>query len=669
MFALYTRSRFLIFVVIMLALIASPAGTLPVLASGSWNGQDSLFVPISWCVVRGSPAQANPNLAGDTNTDALIWRRHERPTDNIYANPTGISFRSAINNIGNGFTFPIINDPDTAVGRQGDMRGEDVNAFGNEFNQLVNNCDTAYNNLQRAGIGVTAVNAGLFHNGTTNAAGNANYVTVIGWGGCAENAAGNCTAPYDGRAVVIDNRYLHPASPSRVWPGTNTQFILTDPFDQLVGHEVGHGLSLDHRTNSTALMNPSSADNNSDNQTDNIGLTAAEVTALRTNARNVPGVQIDPQGVWDDGRYVSTRVSDVVQEFDDFPEYLDLASVRVSLDKQENRVFIDQQLFGLIPDEQGEPLEAWYLVDTDGPEQGADVEQLRVIGLPDTKFSGADLIARVMVRGQQTRAEMWVVQNGELLRLRDGFVGQLLTMVVHPHYARSTDPNLLIGEDIATPVHHIINLEVVATDAQITLGKPFRVQTLLTQAGFSVVDRLNDDREEEGVELVVDNPSFPHCTPEGDGTPGGTVRIQIDGLLPDSPIHGLLGADEVFRGASDSQGGGTIDFPIPNDARAGYHLVTIGNDDTALTADCLLNVVRGGVDVPPEEHNLLASHEDLLRRQARAIEELGRLIEMLSGRGDITTDELKILVERYEQLVDKQSDLLKGFEDLIRTAD
>src|SRR5258707_1239690 len=49
-----------------------------------------LHVPMSWCVVNGSPAQTAPNITSegtnvtDNNTDAVIWRRHERPTDNVF---------------------------------------------------------------------------------------------------------------------------------------------------------------------------------------------------------------------------------------------------------------------------------------------------------------------------------------------------------------------------------------------------------------------------------------------------------------------------------------------------------------------------------------------------------------------------------------------------------
>ncbi len=126
------------------------ASILP--ASNVWGG-NILHVPMSWCVVQGSPAQANPNINGDTNTDAVIWRRHERPTDNVFTPQADISLRSAINDAWGSFNFPVIADPDTSTScgvaecvTNGDIRGEDVNvaAIAVEFNNMINSCQTAY---------------------------------------------------------------------------------------------------------------------------------------------------------------------------------------------------------------------------------------------------------------------------------------------------------------------------------------------------------------------------------------------------------------------------------------------------------------------------------------------------------------------------------------------
>ncbi len=576
-----------------LVALSSLGWSVPGNAAGTWNGQDSLHVPISWCAIQGSPAQANPNLAGDTDTDAILWRRHERPTDNIYANPTGITLRSGINNAWGTFNFPIIADPDTTLGTQGDIRGEDVNNFGAEFNQVINACDTAYTNLGRAGIGVTAVNAGLFHDGAGN------YVGIIGWGGCAEFPAGTCVAPYDGRVAVIDNRYLLPASPDRTFPpspadpGGNLQFVTSDPFDQLTGHEVGHSLSLDHRNDNTALMNPGQMDNNGNGETDNIALNNAEVNALRANALNVPGLETDPAGAFSPGRYAVTRKVDKINDIEKgLPAFLDLASVKAFFDKKEGRVGIDLQVMGLLPKE-GAPT-FYYLVDVDGPERGASKDILAKLNFPQTGFRGADLLARVVVRGRKADGELFRIADGQIIQIRTRVKIELHTLVMYPHFATLSKPPERRPLDRAAPVHDIVHIEFEAGPVGITLGGPFRVQALVAKDGLQVVDRFDDDPMEKGVEFVLEDASFPHCSARGQGTPGVELKIDLEGLLPDAPIHGLLGPRLVFKGKSDHKGGGAIDFPIPKDAVGGFHLVTVGVDKTALTADCLIKVSEGG---------------------------------------------------------------------------
>ncbi len=549
---------------------------------GAWNGQNVLHVPMSWCIVQGSPAQASPNVAGDTVTDDLIWRRHERPTDNIYINQAGITFRSAIDNAWTVLDFPIIADPDTTgFGQPGDMRGEDVNVNGVEFNTLINNCDTAWANppLNRAGIGVTAVNAGLFHNGT-------NYVTVIGWGGCAKSLATNvCVTPYDGRITVVDNHYLHPSVPDRRWPGTNTIFALTDPMDQLVGHELGHALGLDHRAVGTALMNPSQQDNDANGTADNINLNATEVTTVRSSAMNVPGLEQDPPGSIVKGDVVALRKTDKVRETKELPAYLDLASVKVALDTKTNDVYISQQLFGLIPQQAGSQ-QFWFLIHSREGEKGALPQALMEIGAP-SRFP-ADVVLRADVEGQKIHGKAWHVSNAQLVPLSEGFEFDLQALVMYPIPV----PHYSTPKPDGVPVHHLAAVKIANKWLGIAPRRPFRVQAIVAQGRRPLLDKLDDSREERGVEFVLEFPSFPHCYVKDEAEPGAAVKITIEGLKPNRGIHGLLGPRLVFRGETDANGAATIDFPIPKDATPGLHLVTIGNDKTALTADCVVRVLE-----------------------------------------------------------------------------
>lgn len=576
-----SRHRFIVPVLSLLAFLPASASH----AAGQWNGQDLLHVPISWCIVQGSPAEANPNVAGDTTTDALIWRRHERPTDNIYINQTGISFRSAINDVWGSLSFPIIPDPDTTLGVPGDMRGEDVNVFGAEFNQMQNDCDVAWANLGRAGIGITAVNAGLFHDGAGN------YVGTIGWGGCVQNVGnpGVCVTPFDGLVTVIDNHYLFPTVPDRTFPdGSGNQFILTDPFDALTGHEFGHALSLPHRSNVTALMNPGMVDNNADNQTDNIGLNNTEVNALRAAAMIVNGLEIDPPNVFLPGDVVAANLPDPKRN-PAIPAHHDLSALRATIDTKTDTFSLGQRLFGLVPEAAGQ--RHWFLIDNDGPARGATADQLRELGVPEADFVGADVVIRADLSGPRVSGgEGWQIVDGRPTVVTPSLKLDLLALVMHPHFADLKLPRPQMA-DREVPVHHIVSVSMPRQLAGVSRGQTFNVDVLVENAEARAADRLDAKETGRGTAVNLDFPSFPHCYPQADVPPGETVKINFDGLTPNRGYHALLGARMVGRGIADLNGTGTFEMTIPKDTTPGLHLVTIGTDLTALTADCTVTVM------------------------------------------------------------------------------
>lgn len=73
----------------------------------------TLEVPLRWCALEGSPAAENPGLFGEPTTDNVLWRRHERVTDQLFTPLADITFRSgATSAIRRGpQSFPIIRDP------------------------------------------------------------------------------------------------------------------------------------------------------------------------------------------------------------------------------------------------------------------------------------------------------------------------------------------------------------------------------------------------------------------------------------------------------------------------------------------------------------------------------------------------------------------------------
>ena len=559
-------------------------------SSNAWSG-NILHIPMSWCIVEGSPAQTNPNINGDTNTDAVIWRRHERPTDNVYTPQADISLRSVINNAWGSFNFPIIADPDTSTScgvfecvTNGDIRGEDVNvaAIAVEFNNMINNCQTAYSNMGRAGIGITAINLGLYHNADPE------YIGIIGWGGCSVDMAGICSVPYNGIVAVIDNRYLYPTSPNRTFPGNNDMtgfaYITTDPFDQLTAHEVGHALGLPHRNNATALMNPSQQDNNADGQSDNLSLNATEVAILRASALNVPGLEIDPPGVFNPGPAQANIMPDPDQAREKLPPDMDIVSVRAT-DTENIGATMEVQMNGMFTPNSF--FDVFYMMDVDNnPQTGMPVEILKQLGVPDpASIIGVEFVAVVTVRGSDLGKPAAWLWNGRDPVPFDVII-DLLTMRVSPHispYALSSDKPILDKLPPDADLYNIVRLNFPSE----LIGPMFNVFAT-TAVNQDIVDTMGD----LPTPMDLTPPTFPHCFPEGDGQVGKTVLVKFDGMtsFAGKPFHALLGPDIVATGFIGADGTGQVDLPIPVGTTEGNHLVTIGPDGAALTADCTVTV-------------------------------------------------------------------------------
>jgi hypothetical protein len=630
--------------VVLVVFLAVQGSTERVWAAGAGaGGRDVLHVPLSWCALQGSPAVAAPNIlqvgaaTPDTTTDAILWRRHERPTDNIYIPEADITFRSAINDVWGTLNFPLIADPDMTLGLQGDVRGEAAAVIGegSEFATIIANCDTAWANLGRGGIGVTAVNIGLFHNangdylfddGTGNLVG-----TPIGWGGCVRPVGSNtCSEPYDGRIMVADNFFLYPTVPDRTLPPSpneptgDFQYSSTDPFDQLVGHELGHALGLDHRTGADPLMRPAQNDTDGDGQTDNIDLNNTEITTVRQNAQSVPGLETDPPARVDPGRFVAMTVPDDVQDREKLPPHLDIASLNVALDKSAGTAYLRLNLRGITPERTERPGQFWLALDT---ERGPDLrpDDIKSIGAPFTDFVAADVIVMAEVRGREARGRLWRNRDGVPV-VMDVKI-ELGRLIMYPHYTAIEGFRPPRVRERGFGIYDVVTVIAPAQQLGIQLGRPFPVRAASTPDGQRF--DLLESNVVKGLVAVLENPSFPHCFVKDAGVRGGTAPVTVERLRPSRGFHALFGPTEVFRGTTDAAGNAAFNLPIPGDARGGLHLVTIGTDDTALTADCVVRVK--GPEVT----------DDLLDR--RKLWMLA-ILELMKGQ-EVVLDRLEALVQ------------------------
>jgi hypothetical protein len=178
--------------------------------------------------------------------------------------------------------------------------------------------------------------------------------------------------------------------------------------------------------------------------------------------------------------------------------------------------------------------------------------------------------------------------------VKDGTISSLL-----PNSVRFDIQNTSVHLDTAgtqpftqiqeIPLYSTINAIFNNTGNLVELDKPLSIQAIIYSNG-SVVDRLDDRIDQERKTLELKQPLFPQCFVNENATQGKNVTISVSGLTLNSSIHALLGPRLVANGTTDNSGNSTIGLTIPNDTTSGLHLVTVGVDNTALTADCEINV-------------------------------------------------------------------------------
>ena len=555
-------------------------------AGAELPGDDLIEVPIRWCAIKGSPAVTNPGGVGEPDTDNVLWRRHERATDRIWTRGAVISFRSAFTAaVRDQASFPIIDDPKPpssgGPGVEGDILATTIDD--SELKDALAACKAAWDKLENDfGTnleGPIGINLRRFVTNTGTIAdlgGQANFA-ISSTGGTFQDVCEDPTRITGNNgdvafAAVIDNSFT----------------LAGDPHDALLGHELGHVLFLGHGNGEDdnedrvfdeicdgaedpnaipfSLMTPTSVPSEV--------ITALQKRTARAVAMVTSGNAIDPPGTLLPGDTVSDSRVDTVHEVTD--DSVDIVSVSMAVNRITETTIVSHVLFGAIPVQSNHQYLAF--VDLDGnPATGGEPSVLGFL----TAFQGAELVTRVEIirePGQEfvfPTPTVWTFQAGAFAEVSD------------PQIRANITPS--IEQETQVELFDVVSIEMPnAVRGPLTL--PLRIQ-VIAQRLDGELDRLPDFSLEDGLPIRMVAPEYPVCSVTPTPVPpSATVTVDASGLIPDQTAKVFLGDQLVNTGPIDSEGNVTLNFGVPDDANEGLRLVTVGVLNTALTADCAVEV-------------------------------------------------------------------------------
>ncbi|MEM9483309.1 MAG: CARDB domain-containing protein [Cyanobacteria bacterium P01_F01_bin.116] len=645
-------ARFTLILFIVVTLIELPS------QPSALAQDETLSVPIRWCAVEGSPVVTDPdNSSNETvvfDTDRALWRRHERISNATFIPQANITLRSALWNIvqDQNLNFPIIpdqdfddQDADSFNDVQGDVRDPSIDST--EWQDTYNACIEAWNGddsdegLGVGNIGIIAVNVRRIVDDSGNK-------SLAGWGQSPVlDNNGNIDLP--ARLMVEDNAFRLSFSDSSFSPSTPY-----DDVDWILGHETGHTLGLGHVCQSLSAPGSNTAsggqddnmmywlryDEDSDQILDNFNLSESvdelvtggsrdcsqnqeevdQIEMLRASAQNIPGCKINGTNM--DCTNLSDVKTDALKDVSSKP--LDISMVYVS-EFDNNTTAFTHELLGPFTFETFQPtnnaLEYFVLADLDNnTATGGNPADLDI----PTSFTGAELVTRVRVvrffEGSLPPSNLVasVSLPPNLLAQADNLFPPLsvtgtvwrfeegsFVEVDDPSIAASVVPISFIQDEFdgAEPTETEVRLADAVSikfsnEVRGEADVPFRVQALsrgILDEDQEVVDLLDDGPEETGLKFRLESPTFPICSVNPNPAfRGNLATVDVTGLLPSSNIHVIFGDREVASDSTDATGETTTEFSIPVGARDGKHLVSVGVDGTAFTADCF-------VDIPPRQ--------------------------------------------------------------------
>ena len=565
----------------LVAVLAAIAGAC--LAAPPAHAGDTIFHPLRWCAIEGSRAVANPPGVGEQSTNDVLWRRHERATDVHWVPGAGISFRSAFTReVADRGQFPRIRDPrPPAAGGPGAL-GDVEYPSGNEWRDAIAACRTAWSALDtQFGThfpGQIVVNARKLveSDGSDSFPGFSCYGCIV-YGTRTFEQVCDALRPANPPQMSIDEASAF----TMVW---DNEFTGSPPApgDTLLAHEIGHVLFLAHgngedddrdglfdegcdpdetSTTPRRLMHPGGGS----------GITELHRKVARAFALGSPGGRLDPPGVLNPG---DNRGDDLVDRFADVQEArVDLTGLGLVRDAGNKTMTITHALADVIDGK--EPTDYVAFLDADGdPATGGAPRELDF----DTDFEGAELVTAVSTapgrRARQvTETRAWRFRDGGFEEIRGVRAAIHRTFPSHPHDA----------EPLFERVETVLPIDAVDVDPEGAAAGALAIDSATGE-----VDELPDNRKVSD-KLYLAPAEFPVCAADG-AEAGGTATVTAEGLVAERGAHIVLGDREVGKADIDGKGALEAEFEIPRRVKDGPHLVTVGVDETAITADCIIEV-------------------------------------------------------------------------------
>lgn len=361
--------------------------------------------------------------------------------------------------------------------------------------------------------------------------------------------------------------------------------------EKLLGHEIGHTLTLDH----IAPLNGPTSDNlmqyelpaDPDPAVSMFGtiLTAAQAADVTSFAcGSVGGVQNCP------GNPPALRTGSATDARGDtvFP-LVDVTALAVAEDPFAGELRLTVDLAQAAP---GQTVIVSFFVDADDDAStgGDPTDLVPAYAGP----GGVELAARTNLG--TLAVEVFEFDGAVFAQVDDAGIDAALTPLV----ARADD----VFGGAATELDVGVTLAVRIPAGLVQ--PPGDVVTAGASAHVALPDG-GDDVDHAVAELVLERPAYPSCeVSPGSVAPGGEVALTAQDMPSDTPVIVYLGDRRVAGGTTDLTGFESLDFNVPLDARPGLRLVTVGVDDdvNAITADCEVEVLGeedggGPVPIPP----------------------------------------------------------------------